>query len=48
MTPVTRTLAPFGLAIASLVLIADQASKYWILVPFDLPARRNEIGRAHV
>ena len=31
---------PLGLALAILVLAADQASKWWILTRLDLPARR--------
>ncbi len=32
------SLAPFGLAIAVLILIADQLSKWWVLTRLDLPA----------
>ena len=31
---------PLGLAVAALVLVADQASKWWILDRLDLPRRR--------
>ncbi len=31
------TLAPFGLAVAVLVLLLDQGSKWWVLVRLDLP-----------
>ncbi len=34
-----RSLAPFGLAVAVLVLVADQFSKWWVLVRLDLPER---------
>ncbi len=33
------SLAPFGLAIAVLILLADQLSKWWVLVRLDLPGR---------
>ena len=32
------SLAPLGLALAVLILIADQLSKWWVLVRLDLPA----------
>lgn len=38
---VPRTLAPFGLAVAVVALVLDQASKWWVLVPLDLPMRRD-------
>jgi signal peptidase II len=37
MTPRGRTLA--GLGLAGLVLLADQASKHWVLYDLDLPRR---------
>ncbi len=34
-----RGLVPFGLGVALVALLADQASKGWILLALDLPAR---------
>ncbi len=34
-----RGLVPFGLGVALVALLADQASKGWILLGLDLPAR---------